>query len=103
MNVVSTAENGVVNKDTIFIFKQNDTFVEAEYAGGKIRKGFLVGQIKDDTLKFCFCQLQTDGSIDDGTSTCELAVGENGKIKLVENFEWASRPGEFGTNIFQEV
>jgi hypothetical protein len=103
MTVIQTAENGVVNKDTIFTFQQNGNTVSAEYAGGKIQKGFLVGQINDNVFTFGYCQLQTDGTLDNGLSTCELSIAETGEIRLVEHFEWKSRPGETGVNIFQEI
>lgn len=104
MNVVKTAENGVVNQETIFLFSQKGGVVTAEYAGGKIRKGFLVGNFpKESQLAFVYCQMQTDGTLDNGTSLCELSKNENGKITLTEHFEWKSRPGEFGTNVFQEL
>ena len=103
MNVITTSENGVVNKNTIFEFTQTDELVFAEYKGGQIKKGFLVGNMAGDQLTFSFCQLQLDGKLDNGCSSCDLSINENGKIILVEHFEWASRPGEFGTNIFQEI
>jgi hypothetical protein len=103
MTVIQTAENGVVNKDTIFVFQQSGHIVNAEYAGGKIQKGFLVGQIDENVFTFSYCQLQTDGTLDNGLSTCELSADETGKIRLVEHFEWRSRPGESGVNIFQEI
>jgi hypothetical protein len=103
MIVIQTAENGVVNKDTLFYFTQEGSVVHAEYAGGKIKKGFLVGQMAAHVLRFSYCQLQTDGVLDNGVSSCELSVGEAGKIKLVEHFEWKTRPGETGVNVFQEI
>lgn len=104
MNVVKTAENGVVNHETIFLFSQKDDVITAEYAGGKIRKGFLVGRFTNQNqLTFSYCQMQNDGALDNGASTCEVAKNENGKITLTEHFEWKSRPGEFGTNVFQEL
>jgi hypothetical protein len=54
MTVIQTAENGVVNKDTLFYFKQDGNVVQAEYAGGKIKKGFLIGQIAAHVLKFSY-------------------------------------------------
>ena len=77
--------------------------VTAEYAGGKIKKGFLIGQIAADVLRFSCCQLQMDGGLDNGVSSCELSVSDTGKIRLVEHFEWKSRPGETGVNVFQEI
>jgi hypothetical protein len=103
MTVVHTAENGVVNKDTLFYFSQEGNVVQAEYAGGKIRKGFLIGQIAANVLKFSYCQLQKDGVLDNGVSSCEISVCETGKIRLTEHFEWKSRSGETGVNVFQEI
>lgn len=104
MNVVKTDACGVVNHETIFHFSQNDGVVEAVYAGGKIQRGFLVGRFaKNNQLIFSYCQMQIDGKLDNGTSECEVSRNEDGKILLTEHFEWASRPGEFGTNVFQEI
>jgi len=104
MNVIKTAEAGVVNQETIFTFSQKENTVTAVYEGGKITKGFLVGKLSpSNQLEFSYCQMQLDGKLDNGLSTCELSRNENGKIILTEHFEWKSRPGEFGTNIFQEL
>jgi len=103
MIVIQTAKNGVVNNDTIFTFTQDDNIVYGEYVGGKIKKGFLVGQNNNNVLKFSYCQLQTDGILDNGLSSCEISIDMTGKIRLVEHFEWKSRPGELGVNIFQEI
>ena len=103
MNVIQTADNGVVNENTIFEFSQEGRAVYAAYVGGKIKKGYLVGIIKDNTLKFNYCQLQVDDILDNGESICELSIHQNGKIRLIEHFEWKSRPGEFGTNIFEQI
>lgn len=103
MRVIKTAGNGVVNRDTIFHFTQVEKDVWAEYAGGKIKKGFLVGQSDGAVFQFSYCQLQCDGVPDSGASTCTLSLAENGKIQLIENFEWKSRPGEKGQNVFMEI
>lgn len=104
MNVVKTADNGVVNQDTIFFFSQKENVVSAEYQGGKILKGFLVGKLStQNQLEFSYCQMQLDGKLDNGLSSCQLSKNDEGKLILIEHFEWKSRPGEFGTNIFQEL
>ena len=103
MNVVKTAENGVVNDLTIFTFSQTDNFVSAVYSGGQILKGYLVGTIDNNKLVFSYCQIQINGKIDNGQSECDIFKGENNKIKLVEHFKWASREDEAGVNIFQEL
>ena len=103
MNVIQTAPNGIVNELTIFTFSQNDDFVSATYCGGKIFKGYLVGKIDANKLLFSYCQLQVDGKIDNGQSECDIAFGDDGKIKLIEHFTWTSKNNETGVNVFQEL
>ena len=103
MNVIKTAEQGVVNEDTIFDFKQTENFVSAEYSGGHILKGFLVGTVEGNHFQFNYCQKQIDGKLDNGASICEVTKNENGRIRIIERFEWESRPGETGVNIFEEI
>ena len=103
MNVIQTAPNGVVNDLTIFTFSQADNFISASYAGGQIFKGYLVGTLHNDKLLFSYCQLQNDGKMDNGQSECALSIGGNGKIRLTEHFEFASRENGQGINVFQEL
>ncbi len=102
MNAVATDENGVIGVDTIFKFRQAGECVSAEYAGGRIRQGYLVGLNSHTKLVFRFCQLESDGAIKGGESTAILKLGNTGLVRLIENFESASRPGG-GKNIIQEL
>ncbi|WP_420322105.1 hypothetical protein [Flagellimonas sp.] len=104
MHVTQTAENGVVNQETLFHFTQEGDIVHATYSGGKVTQGFLVGKLQGSTLKFSYCQLQTDGQLDNGSSVGELSTTDNGKIRLTEHFEWQSRPeNSKGINVFEEI
>lgn len=103
MNVTETDPDGVVNHETIFEFTQENETVTASYSGGKIEKGFLVGALKGSTLNFSYCQKQTDGTLDNGISECEVSKDGSGKIQLTEHFEWKSRPGVKGKNVFKEL
>ena len=102
MNVIETAGNGIVNELTIFTFSQKDNFISATYSGGQILKGYLVGILNQNKLSFSYCQLQTNGKMDNGQSECDILI-ENEKIKLIEHFSWGSKNGEMGINIFQEL
>jgi len=70
---------------------------------GELKKDFLLEKIIDHQLKFSYCQLQTDGNIDNGISSCELSINGKGKIMLTERFEWGSGEDRIGTNIFREM
>lgn len=102
MNVVHTDGIGVVNKDTYFHFNQEENIVTANYSGGGITKGFLIGIMNNNKLEFRYAQLQTDGKLDGGYSNCEVNILEDGRVQVVEHFQWESREGT-GTNVFEEV
>ena len=102
-NVASTAASGVVGPETIFNFGQDGSFVSAEYAGGRIRRGYLVGVLEDAKLTFRYCQIQLDGRLDGGVSECSVETLPDGRVRIIEAFEWASRPGETGVNVFEEL
>jgi len=89
-HVIQTSENGVVNKDTVFNFAQVNNEVSGTYSGGLIC---------EDKLSFAYYQLHTDGTMGNGVSTCEISKSQNGKLKLVEHFQWSSRPGEGGNAV----
>jgi len=101
MNAVETDPTGVISVDTIFEFKQSGSTVWAEYKGGKIQAGNLIGTITADTLEFRYCQIQTDSTLDGGVSHCELKR-ENGLIQIIEHFSWESRESQ-GRNVIQEI
>jgi len=101
MNVVASAESGVVSSETIFHFEQQGNLVSARYRGGKIIDGYLIGRLEGATLTFRFVQADTGDSLDSGQSTAILEQSETGKLRLIEHFKWATRDGS-GVNIFEE-
>jgi len=102
MHVTTTAAEGVVNADTIFTFSQDGPVVTARYAGGKVLAGSLVGVMSAGRLEFQYAQMDLDHRLDGGRSTCEVSRGADGRLRLLEHFEWASREGS-GTNVFEEL
>lgn len=100
MNVIKTAENGVVNHNTIFHFEQKGARVIARYNGGKVKRGVLVGNIKGRKLLFSYTQQHDDGQVAGGESKCDIKFLENGSLRLIERFNWEQGRGE---NVFAEV
>ncbi len=52
MNATVTAENGVIGEDTIFLFRESGQLVSAEYSGGRVVQGYLVGVRTEAVLIF---------------------------------------------------
>jgi len=102
MTVTQTAPDGVVDDRTIFEFSHTGSIVEARYAGGEIAAGHLIGHFIDGKLTFRFVQMTNDERLDSGASTCDVDRGDDGLLRLVEHFEWATREGA-GTNVFTQV
>lgn len=102
MNAVSTAENGVVNARTEFLFRQVERHVSAEYAGGGVVRGHLVGILDGARLTFRYAQLEQGDVLNSGRSSCEVERTPDGRLRILEHFEWESRPGG-GTNVFEEL
>ena len=101
MNAVETDPNGVIGIETIFRFRQTDQFVDADYSGGQIEKGYLVGIVDGSSFQFRYCQLETGGTLNGGCSQCQLEAAD-GLVRIVEHFEWESRKGG-GRNVIQEI
>jgi hypothetical protein len=102
MRVVQTAPNGVVGWDTILEFAQVGNAVTASYSGGRVGIGPLVGILKDDTLSFRYCQISDGDQIDGGSSNSRVEMIDDGRLRLIESFDWESRDGG-GVNILEET
>jgi hypothetical protein len=101
MRASSTAPNGVIDEKTIFHFQQIGNLITAKYAGGKVKTGFLIGKMIDDKFEFHYTQMHEDESLNGGHSLCEIEITEDGRIRLIEHFEWTS--GKKGINIIEEI
>lgn len=102
MCTVSTATSGVVSSDTVLVFEQVRDVVSARYRGGSVVDGYLIGRLDADTLKFRYVQADVDGNLDAGVSTGTIERMADGRLRLIERFQWLTRP-ESGTNVFEEM
>ena len=98
---VKNSDAGEVSEQTVFCYHQKDNAVWAEYSGGSIVKGFLIGTMDDDhCLTFSYQHLNIHGELKTGSCHSQLRV-ENGKLRFYEEWQWAS--GETGTSIIEEL
>jgi hypothetical protein len=102
MYVSSTDDRGVVDAKTRLYFIQKGSRVFARYAGGRVKRGCIVGTISESELVFRYTQLEGSGQIHCGRSVCEVQWSEEAGLRVIEHFTWSSRCGG-GTNIFAEI
>jgi hypothetical protein len=104
MRVTSTDSGGVVSGETILEFEQTGDVVSARYRGGTIVDGYLVGKLDPTgtSLRFCYVQADSRGNVDAGSSTGTIDEMQDGRLRLIEVFQWFTRPSR-GTNVFEEI
>jgi hypothetical protein len=102
MRTVATAASGVVSSETVLVFEQLGDVVSARYRGGSVVDGYLIGRLDAATLNFRYVQADVDGSLDAGVSVGTVERMPDGRLRLIERFQWLTRP-ESGTNVFEEM
>lgn len=92
---------GEVDGATIFHYREAGGVVEADYAGGAIRRGFLVGTRAADRLDFRYAHLSEPGQTAAGHCRSRIVVLPDGRLRMYETWEWESRDGS-GTSVVEE-
>jgi hypothetical protein len=93
---------GEVGTDTVFTYHERDGEIWADYSGGAIRRGHLVGTRDGDRLDFRYAQLNADGQTSTGHCVSTVTVLADGRLRLDETWQWESRPGD-GTSVVVEL
>lgn len=99
---VSNSGDGEVSARTVFRYHERDGLVWADYEGGEIALGRLVGTRTSDRLDFRYVHVAVDGTTSSGHCTAELEILTDGRIRSRESWQWESRPGS-GHSIVDEV
>ncbi|REE99354.1 hypothetical protein [Thermomonospora umbrina] len=99
---VADVVGGEVGTATAFTYHERDGEIWADYGGGAIRRGHLVGTRVGDRLDFRYAQLNASGETAVGHCVTEVRVLPDGRLRLEETWEWESRPGS-GTSVVEEV
>jgi hypothetical protein len=99
---VSNSADGDVDGETRFAYRQDGGTIWAEYAGGAVVRGYLVGTRRGDELTFRYVHLDRDGRTASGRCTSRVVVRADGLLELHEEWAWESRPGT-GRSVVAEL
>lgn len=83
-----------VTTETVFRFRQEGEIVHAEYEGGGVRLGRLVGLLDGNAIRHAYVQVNTAGELQSGHGTDTLRRAEEGRIEIVDSWQWESRDGQ---------
>ncbi|MEU3727393.1 hypothetical protein [Streptomyces sp. NPDC031705] len=98
---VADQSPGQVGRRTRFAYHEQDGRVWAEYRGGDVVRGHLVGTRADDTVDFRYVQLRHDGTTASGHCVSRVTELADGRLRLEEAWTWESQEGS-GTSAVEE-
>lgn len=101
--LIQNSDNGAVNTETIFNYKQDNNLVTADYFGGTIKYGKIIADLKGDQLNMLYQCLTTDNELKAGKALAEITLAENGKIKLYLDWEWLTNGNDKGKSEYIEI
>ena len=101
--LIQNSDNGQVNTETIFNYKQDDNLVTADYFGGTIKYGKIIAELKGDELNMLYQCFTTDNQLKAGKALAKITLTENGKIKLSLDWEWLTNGNDQGKSEYIEI
>jgi hypothetical protein len=102
--VQSNTDNGEVSVDTIFHYSQNENIISANYQGGDIVKGSLIGKVVDNKyLDFVYQHINVNGEIMTGVCQSYPDILDSGKMILKEFWQWTCKDNSKGESIIIEI
>ncbi|MFF1446929.1 hypothetical protein ACFVYF_01985 [Streptomyces sp. NPDC058274] len=93
---------GQVGTRTRFTYHEKDGVIWAEYAGGDVVRGHLVGRREGDRLDFRYVQLKHDGTTSSGHCVSAVVELADGRVRLEETWQWESQAGS-GTSVVEQI
>ena len=101
---VTNTNNGEVSSETQFHYHQQGQIVWAEYAGGPIVKGLLIATVQnDDSLEMRYQHVNTEGELMTGRCHSTPERLPDGRIQLLERWQWTSGDHSSGESLIEEV
>jgi hypothetical protein len=99
---VENSATGEVGQSTTFTYHQEDDVIWAEYSGGAVIRGYLVGTRNAEKLNFRYAHLGADKETSTGVCESIIEVLGDGRVRFHETWAWESRP-ETGNSIVEEL
>jgi hypothetical protein len=101
---IQNSETGEVGAETVFHYHQKDNLIWAEYWGGSIVFGNLIGKIADnETLEIRYQHLNQNGELMTGRCFSTPETLSDGRIRLREKWRWTSGDFSEGESIVEET
>jgi hypothetical protein len=101
---IANSDNGETSAETTFLYQQIGRVLTAEYSGGKITKGHLIGLVDDNGyIDMRYHQVNIQGELMTGICQSIPEILPNGKIRLHETWQWTSGDCSKGQSVIEEI
>jgi len=101
--LLENSENGKVNSDTVFKYKQEGNIVTADYSGGTVAYGKIIAVLKEGVLDMLYQCVTTDNELKAGKAIAEISFSKENKLKLSLNWQWLNDEGGKGKSEYIEL
>ena len=101
---VTNSESGEVSAATVFHYHQDGEVFWADYSGGEILRGFMVGLAEaDGRLSFSYQHVNADKTIRLGRCRSTPEHLPDGRIRLHERWQWLDGDRQEGESVVEEA
>lgn len=101
---VANSENGEVSGQTVFEYHQEGNIIWADYKGGEIIQGFLLGHCEEDgSLNFTYQHINRNNETRTGRCKSIPEILSDGRIRLNEHWQWTTGDCSEGSSVIEEV
>lgn len=101
---LTNTDNGEVDTETRFHYRQAGNILTCEYSGNSIVKGHLIGLVAEDgTITMRYHQVNKAGQLMTGICESTPELLSDGRIRLHERWQWTSGDLSKGESVLEEV
>ena len=100
----ANTENGEVDGRTVFEYHQKGKILWADYSGGDVIKGHLIGSVAlNGELDFYYHHINIQNQLRVGKCHSIPRILENGKLELAEKWQWLNGDKSEGESLIIEA
>ena len=95
--------HGAARDGCVFEYRQSENLVTANYRGGGIRHGSIVGLIDQNQVSMRYCCMNENNEMRSGKAIALVLFAANGKLVLTLEWQWLDAGMESGQSRYQEL
>lgn len=101
---VQFSKNSEIDKETIFNYQQIGKILTCKYKSKTIKTGHLIGKVDDlGNIEMSYHQINKNDELMTGKCFSKPEILANGKIRLLEKWQWTSGDLSEGTSVLEEI